>query len=289
MTKNSDHRQKAAAYVNELADRIKAVLPPEKAPGPYLAVTSEYLFRHPDLFHCERRSLDEAVVNAAMVGLELGAPFDLATIIPYKDREGRFFANLVVEYRGHMVQVYRSGKVRSIEARPVYAQDKFEYEFGRQPRLVHQPSIVGPRGTLTYAYAVAQLADGAAAIEVINRHDAEKARADSPGADRPGSLWQKRAPEMWTKTAIKKLVNRLPRTGTGGGMTSGTDPPPEYADLIKAVCVSPDLYKVALSDLEIDFPTDVVSIRAVLAYMRKLYRSQRNETSDPSRKQQDPT
>jgi recombination protein RecT len=289
MTRNIEQRQKTSAYVNELADRIKSVLPPEKAAGPYLAVTLEYLIRHPELFHCERRSLDEAIVNAAMVGLELGSPFDLATIIPFKDREGRIFANLVVEYRGHMVQVYRTGKVRSIEARPVYTEDKFEYEFGRQPRLVHQPSIVGPRGALTYAYAIAHLADGGTAIEVINRHDADKARADSPGADRPGSLWLKRSAEMWVKTAIKKLVNRLPRTATGGGVTSGTDPPPEYADLINAVCVSPDLYKVALSDLEIEFPSDVVSIRAVLAYMRKLYRSQRKPTSDPSRKQQDPT
>lgn len=289
MTKKTGNMQQTAAYVAELADRIKAVLPPEKAAGIYLATTTEYLIRHPDLFQSERRSLDEAVVNAAMLGLELGAPFDLAALIPYKDRDGRIFANLVVEYRGHMVQVYRTGKVKSIEARPVYASDVFEYEFGRRPRLVHQPTIDVHRGKLVYAYAVAQLADGGSAMEVITAHDADKARADSPGADRPGSLWKKREAEMWTKTAIKKLVNRLPRSLTAGGPSTGTDPPPEYADLLKAVCVSPDLYSAAISELKIEFPADVLSIRAVLACMRRLYRSQQNGSKDPSRKQQDPT
>jgi phage RecT family recombinase len=289
MSQKLSHNHDVARYVAELSDRIRSVLPADKAPAIFLAVTSEYLTRHRDLFHCERLSLDEAIIDAAMLGLELGPPFDLATIIPYKDRDGRIFANLVVEYRGHMVQVYRTGLVRSIEARPVYDTDEFNFEFGRRPRLSHQPSIVGARGSLVYAYAIAQMADGGSAMEVITKHDADKARADSPTADRPGSLWKKRPAEMWTKTAIKKLANRLPRTATGGGLTSGTDPPQEYADLINAVCVSPELYKTALSDLEIDFPVDVFSIRAVLAYMRKLYRSQQNGTPDPSRKQQDPT
>lgn len=279
----------ATTYINELTDRIKAVLPADKAPGVFLAIAAEYLFRNPDLFSCERNSLDEAVVNAAMLGLELGRPFDLATIIPYKDKTGDIYANMVVEYRGHMVQVYRTGKVKSIEARPVYASDKFEYEFGKRPRLSHQQSIDVHRGALTYAYAVAQLTDGGSAMEVITRHDADKARADSPGADRPGSLWRKREAEMWQKTAIKKLVNRLPRALTAEGASSGTDPPPEYGDLINAVCVSPDLYKIALNDLSLDFPSDSVTIRAVLAYMRRLYRSQQNGTSEPSRKLQDPT
>jgi phage RecT family recombinase len=288
MPKKTNHNRHVDDYVAELSERIESVLPADKAPATFLAVTTEYLLRHPDLFRAERRSLDQAIVDAAMLGLELGAPFDLATIIPYKDREGRIFANLIVEYRGHMVQVYRTGKIRSIEARPVYEADRFEFEFGRRPLLAHQPAIVGARGALVYAYAIAQLSDGGSAMEVITKHDADKARGDSPTADRPGSLWRKRPAEMWTKTAIKKLVARLPRTAKGGGTTTGTDPPREYADLVNAVCVSPDLYRSALNDLEIAFPADVVSIRAVLAYMRKLYRSQQqqNGTPDPSRKQQ---
>lgn len=285
MTKVSSHQSRVVAYVGEIADRIKAVLPADKSGNRYVATINEYLFRNPDLFSCERNSLDEAIVDAALLGLELGRPFDLATVIPYKDRDGGIYANLVVEYRGHMVQVYRTDKVKSIEARPVYASDVFEYEFGRRPRLVHQPTIDVHRGELVHAYAIAQLADGGSAMEVINVHDADKARADSPGADRPGSLWKKRTAEMWQKTAIKKLVNRLPRSMTTGGASAGPDPPPEYVDLIKAVCVSPELYNSALTQLKIDHPSDLVSIRAVLALMRSLYRKQSNGTKEPSRKQ----
>lgn len=276
----SNHAGIVADYVLSITDRIVAVLPPDKLPDIYVATVKEYLFRNPDLFQCERRSLDEAIVDAALLGLELGPPFDLATIIPYKPRDAQIaMANMVVEYRGHMVQVYRSGKVKTIEARAVYQSDKFEYQHGRRPMLMHQPTIDINRGPLVYAYAIAQLTDGGSATEVITRHDADRARADSPTANRPGSVWKTREAEMWIKTAIKKLAARLPRTLATAPGPGGLDPPKDYADLVKAVSVSPELYRQAISELKIDFPSDVISIRAVLSYMRKLYRTTAKELS----------
>jgi phage RecT family recombinase len=267
---------KAITYVETIRDRVAAVLSPEKPPGRYLAIVAEYLTRNPDLFQCERFSLQEAIVDAAILGLELGSPFDLATIIPYKDRDGRKFATLVVEYRGHMAQVYRTGRVKSIEARPVYKHDTFEYRFGKKPALNHQPTIIGDRGPLVHAYAIAQLTDGGTAFEVINQHDAAKAKADSPGAEKPGSLWKTRTAEMWTKTAIKKLVNRLPRGPSGGSMATSPPWAADYDKLVNAVSVSPELYRQAVADLEVNSLSDPLSIRAVLAYMRTLYRTKTN-------------
>lgn len=270
-------------YLARIKSRIAAVLPAGKDPDIYVAITLEYLIRNPDLFKCTQHSLDDAIINAAMLGLELGDPFDLAAIGSYKDnRSGTIRANLMIEYRGHMLQVYATGKIRSIEARAVYEGDTFEYNFGLKPTLKHQPSILPKRGMLTHAYAIATLQDGGRAAEVINQYDADKARADSPNSAKPESLWNRRTAEMWTKTAIKKLVNRLPRSPAPQVERSGPGPPKpaEYADLVNAVLFAPDIYRKALKDLALAFPSDSGSIQAVLDSMRNYYRTEAKKDQD---------
>jgi recombination protein RecT len=273
-------------FIEKLRPRIIACLQPGIDPIRYLAALSEYFRSNQNLFQCDAVSLERSIIDAAFLGLELGPPFDLAAIVAYKDRKsnGPPLANLIIEYRGHMIQVYRTGRIRSIAARPVYEKDIFDFQFGRQPVLTHRPTNEPDRGGLVHAYAVVHFVDGGSAIEVINRHDAAKAMADSPGADRPGSLWKTRSAEMWTKTAIKKLINRMPRAPAVGGRKARGDPPPRFAELLKAVSVSPELYQTALTDLDLAYPSDTGSIAAVLAHMRTLYKLKHDADSkkDPS-------
>jgi phage RecT family recombinase len=266
----------AENWIETIRPRIIAGLLPDVDTKRYLAILTEYIYRNPALLRCDLASLEKAVIDAALLGLELGPPFDLATIVYYRDKKsnGPPVASLLVEYRGHMVQVYRTGRVRSIEARPVYAKDSFDYRFGRQPVLTHRPAAEADRGQLVFAYAIAELAGGCTAMEVINAHDAARALADSPGADKPGSLWKTRTAEMWTKTAIKKLINRMPRAPAASPRARG-DPPPQFAELLHAVSISPELYQVALNDLDLPTPFDDGSIAATLARMRTLYRSKK--------------
>lgn len=273
---------KPADYLKGITGRIVAVLPAGKEADTYIANIAEYLTRNPDLFQCENHSLQDAIIDAARLGLELGEPFDLAIILPYKNhKKNIILANLVIEYRGHMVQVYAGGKVKAIEARAVYEADQFEYIYGKNPVLNHQPSILAKRGGIIHAYAIAQLQDGGTAVEVINRHDADRARADSPGSGRPDSLWVRREADMWIKTAIKKLVNRLPRSASpavGSGFAGpgpiDTPAPEEYEKLFNAVLIAPDTYKQAINELPFDFPLNSESIHAVLDLMRARYRAE---------------
>jgi recombination protein RecT len=277
----------AQNLIQSIRSRVRAVLPAGKDADHFLAVVHEYLIRNPDLLSCEKKSLEAAVVDAAILGLEPGPPLDLAVVVPYKDRDGQMIANLVVEYRGHMVQVYRSGKIAAIEARAVYQNDVFEFQFGKVPKLEHRPTPDRDRGGLVYAYAIATLTGGETAFEVVTRHDAEQAMKDSPGSTKPSSLWRKRTAEMWVKTAIKKLVARLPRTlpvnGRPGG---GHDPPvPDYEPLFNAVRISPQLYAAAAKKLNIEFPRNAREIYAVVQAMRDAYKSdKRQPLNDPGQR-----
>lgn len=271
------HNQRVKTFIAPIRDRIVSVLPAEKDHAVYLAMVAEYLSRNPDLFNCARVTLIDAVIDAALLGLELGPPFELASILPYKDKRiNQPVAKLIVEYRGYMMQAYRSGLVKSIAGRPVYREDKFIFSFGLSPRLSHQPTMIGERGPLVNAYAIAQLADGKTAMEVITAHDAREARNDSPNSDHPRSLWKTREAQMWVKTAIKKLINRLPRSA----MATAPGPPPAYAELLNAVSVSPDLYKSALTTLSIEKPVSLDNVAAILACMRDLYRKNDQPTEN---------
>lgn len=294
MQSNKNNRLFASIddLVSRLRDRIAAVLPPDKPADRYVATIAEYLRRNAALFECERFSLERAIIDAAIMGFELGPPHDLAEILPYKNKSQGKIARLIIEYRGRMVEVYRTGRIKAIDARVVYKADKFDFELGQRPRLSHQPTIIGPRGSILYAYAIAQLTDGGTAFEVITQHDADKARKDSPGADMPGSLWKTREAEMWTKTAIKKLASRLPRVMAPERTNGGPDPPasPEIFDLLKAISISPDLYTAALKTLGIESPSDFSTIKTTLQHMRQLYRVKHTNTTDePTNTQHEPT
>lgn len=268
----NDRRDPVGDFYRGIKSRIATVLPPEINAARYGAVTLEYLRRNGDLLKCDRYSLTEAVVNAAMLGLELGLPFELAEVLPFKSKDRGLMAHLIVQYRGHMALVYRSGMVKTITARPVYANDFFKYEFGSAGFLRHQPTSE-ERGELVRAYALAHLKGGAIEYEVITHHDANAARKDSPGAASANSLWNKRPAEMWCKTAIKKLANRLPRrTAHGGGVSDREAFAPEITELLKAITIAPDLYSAALSELNLEFPSDIVSTGATLAHMRRLHK-----------------
>jgi recombinational DNA repair protein RecT len=182
-----------------------------------------------------------------------------------------------------MALVYRTGRVFAIEARPVYADDVFDYEFGLRPKLYHKRATGANRGALVHAYAIARFGGQNTCFEVITRHEAEQARKDSPGANKATSLWKTRPAAMWTKTAIKKLANNLPRDAVEGPAPA---PAASYEQLINAVSKSPHLYRTALDALGFGFPKDPAAVDTVLSTMRDLYRSEQATANATAPEQQ---
>ena len=158
----------------------------------------------PALGRCDQTSFLGAIMQCAQLGLEPGNALGHAYLLPYGNQ-----VQLIVGYRGMIDLARRSGQILSIEARAVYAADKFHVALGLNPDLIHEPNWEsGERGDLRFVYAVAKLKDGGTQFEVMSRQDVERVRSQSK-AGKSGP-WVTHFEEMAKKTVIRRLFKYLP-------------------------------------------------------------------------------
>ena len=161
------------------------------------------------LQRCTVESIRNALVNIALTGASLNPVLQQAFLIP---RRGK--CCLDFSYRGLIKIATDSGGVLDIDATVVYENDlRFHYEMGLKPILKHVPAL-SDQGKPTHVYAIAILASGIKKFIVLNKEEIEKVKknslAFSKGADTP---WKGDfEPEMWRKTAVKKLYKLLPQS-----------------------------------------------------------------------------
>jgi len=127
-------------------------------------------------------------------------------------------------YKYWKAQALESGQVAFLEAREVYTEDEFSFEFGSNQFLKHVPAE-RTSGQTTYFYARAKLLSGFEVFDVITKQAAEKSRANSesqydwPGAgkekvfsEKPKDIWAKHYAAMALRRPIKRLCASLPLT-----------------------------------------------------------------------------
>lgn len=187
---------------------IKNVIPKHLTPERMARIAYTAIVKNPDLSRCIPMSLANAVIEASIMGLEIGGPLGMAHLVPFKGR-----ATLIIGYKGFMDLAYRSGIVSNFSAQPVYEGDHFEYCYGLAPKLEHRPSETD-RGKLRYAYAVCHYKGGGYDFEVVNKADIAATKSRAPGARKPDSPWNQPDLEwtMWVKTAIRRLAKRIPQS-----------------------------------------------------------------------------
>ncbi len=208
---------------------IKTVLPKHMTPERMMRIAYTAISRSPGLARCSPVSLLNAVIEASMLGLEVNSPLGQASMVPFwNSKTGRFEAQLIPEYKGKIELAYRSGMVKSFQAHPVFEKDKFRYEYGLTPDLVHVPSKEADRGKLVAAYAVVNYINGGFDFEVIEKAEAMAAKKKSASAKQDEknktnlSVWNSEdEPSMWMKTAVHRLFKRVPKS-------------PEYMEISRA-------------------------------------------------------
>jgi recombination protein RecT len=157
---------------------------------------------NPAIQRCTPLSILSAVLRACELNLEPGGALQHAYLVPYGAD-----CQFQLGYRGMLELARRSGQFRSIDARVVRQEDRFELSFDPEPTLKHVPVLHGEAGEITHAYAYARLIDGSLVVSVMTRAEVESIRKKG-SANSPA--WRDHWSEMAAKTVLKRMLKRQP-------------------------------------------------------------------------------
>ncbi|WP_428411986.1 recombinase RecT [Pararhizobium sp.] len=176
------------------------------------AVAYQLISASDKLQNCSKESLVGSVMQASMMGLELHGALGHAYLVPFGNQ-----ATLLPGYRG-MVLMARQTSVEPILdlfAEVVYAKDTFEHSLA--PReLTHKPPAKkgkNDRGDAMFVYAYVRYVNGAVDFEVMDIAEIDEIKKKAHGSKNADSPWVIYQDEMRRKTALKRLIKRIPMTG----------------------------------------------------------------------------
>lgn len=189
-------------------------------PGKFTRQALTALRKQPALSQCSVKSVVDALLTIAEVGLSPNPALGQAWLIPYRGE-----CTMQFGYKGLAALIYRTSPVDSIDASAVYSADEFSYERGTDPKLRFR-KFEGPkeeRGPFLGAYCVMNpkgggrpVVDFVPAWRIAEIRDSSQAYkwAETGNRDKGGgkrdSIWHKHFDEMAAKTAVRhasKLAN----------------------------------------------------------------------------------
>lgn len=192
--------------LTEMSPVLSAALPPQAAGLPVERLIRTVVIsceRVPRLLECNRQSLINSAVSAAVLGLEVDGVTGQAYLIPYQGN-----ATLQIGFKGHETIAARSGFI--FESGVIREGDEYEVTLGSDSRIAVTPQL-GDRlnRRVIAAYAVAKSNTFPSVHEVMAIDEIEKARAVSK-AQRTDAPWNQWFDQMAIKTVKKRLAKSLP-------------------------------------------------------------------------------
>lgn len=193
---------------------LKTVLPKHLTPERVVKMALVAASRQPLLFKCTKQSFLQSLMKSAELGLDCSGTLGRAYLVPYwNSKISGYECQFIPGYQGLIELARRSGNIARIESRVVYAQDRFEVEYGLDQKLVHVPAMGAQRGEIQCVYAVAELTDGSRQIEIMTVDEINGIMARSKSKDKQGNNtgpWKTDYSEMARKTVIRRIAKYLP-------------------------------------------------------------------------------
>lgn len=227
-------------YVKSMEGEIKKALPSVLTPERFTRMTLSALSTNPKLGACTPQSFLGAMMCAAQLGLEPNTPLGQAYLIPYKNK-GVDEVQFQLGYKGLIDLAYRSGEVEVVQAHIVYENDKFECQFGLDPKLVHVPAD-RDRGEPIKVYAMFKTKNGGYGFEVMSM-DEIRAHAEKYSKAYNYGPWQTNFEEMAKKTVLKRALKYAPLK----------------SDFVKAVTAD-ETVKTSLSEDMYEVKNDIIYV-----------------------------
>ena len=208
-TTNNSNRNTMQTYVKSMEGEIAKALPSVMTPERFTRIVLSAISVNPKLAECTPQSFLGAMMTSAQLGLEVNTPLGQGYVLPYMNK-GNLEAQFQLGYKGLIDLAYRSGEVEVIQAHIVYAADKFEVQYGLEPKLTHIPADSN-RGEPVKVYAVFKTKSGGFGFEVMSMEDVRKhAEKYSKAYGTSFSPWKTNFEEMAKKTVLKKVLKYAP-------------------------------------------------------------------------------
>lgn len=119
-------------------------------------------------------------------------------------------AQFIIDYRGYIELINRSGKATILHGDAVKSNDEFKYSNGLNPVLDHTPAIMN-RGEFVGAYVVAKnLIANEKVFLFLNKEEIEKVKRSSKSTSSTLSPWHNWHEQMALKTVVKRIAKLLP-------------------------------------------------------------------------------
>lgn len=190
---------KSIIQSDKFKDAVRQALPRHLTPDRFLRVALLAVTKNPKLAECTPESLFAAMLQVSSLGLEIDGR--RAHLIPFgKD------VQVIIDYKGIVELVMRSGEVSRLHADVVCENDEFSYNMGAIE--FHRIDFRSSRGQPYAAYALAQMKDGSIATCVLHKDEIEAVRKRSRSGN--SGPWVTDWNEMAKKTAFRRLSKWLP-------------------------------------------------------------------------------
>ena len=157
---------------------------------------------------CEPMTFIAAMIQSAQLGLEPNTPLGQAYLIPYKDK-GVDKVQFQIGYKGLIELAHRSGKMKTLYANEVRANDIFDIEYGIEQKLTHKPMLKGDRGEVIGYYAVYHLEPNGHSFIFMSKDEVLN-HSKKYSKNFEGGIWESEFDAMAKKTVIKKLLKYAP-------------------------------------------------------------------------------
>lgn len=185
--------------------QVQLALPKHLTPDRFIRVLMTATLKNPLLLECTQESMFKGIFDCAAAGLEIDGR--RAHLIPFKNNNKQCYeAQLIIDYKGIVELVMRSGLVSNIHADIVCDKDVFDFDRGELK--AHKIDLRQDRGEMYAVYCLVRMKDGTEKTEVMSKTDVNKIRSRSRAAT--SGPWVTDYNEMAKKTVFKRLSKWLP-------------------------------------------------------------------------------
>jgi recombination protein RecT len=183
----------------KMKDQFAKAIPEHIKAETFVRVCLTALTRTPKLMECTQESLFKCMMDLASNGLMPDGRN--AHLIPFKNHKtNQIECQLIIDYKGLVELVRRSGEVSNIHCDKVCENDLFEVNAGKL--IEHRINYKASRGNPYAYYCIMDMKDGSQKLEVMTKDEVESIRKRSKASG--SGPWVSDFDEMAKKTVFRR-------------------------------------------------------------------------------------